>query len=295
MAATTVSSLVNRTRRFIRDWPDEDVLAASVTSSAATITVADATEYQDNWAVEIDNEVLVVTSTASSGTTVTVRRGARGSTAASHASGAVILKKPAFFNLEFLDAFNAALEAMYPYIYRPVVDESLTTVANQYEYSIPVMPASDTDANIYHISKISIQMNTGEAFYPEHAWDVIRGSSTSLANTASIVFRRATPDSTSTIRLYGFGPFPRLTLAGSLDNLFPRQAEELLVLYAASHLLASGEAGRVRQDRGVRDTREEANVAGSSMRASQALLQRFYARLGQASMPPMPKNVKSVV
>jgi hypothetical protein len=258
------------------------------------MTVADATDYADNWAVEIENEVLVITSTASSGTTVTVRRGARGSTAATHANSSVILRRPAFFAIEILDGFNAALEAMYPLIYKPVIDESLTTVADQYEYSIPVMP-SDTDANIHHLSRVSIKYSGQTAFYPENTWDVIRGISSSIASTASIVFKRATPESSGTVRLEGYGPFPRLSLSGSLDNLFPRAAEELLVIYAAAYLSSSGESGRIRVDSGSTDSREQANQAGASSRQADQLMRRFYTRLGQAAMPPLPRHVKPVV
>lgn len=288
MAASTVSTLISRSRRFLRDWPDEDVLTASVSSSATSITVADATAFKDNWAIEIDTEVLVVTSTASSGTTVSVRRAARGSTAASHASGAVILKKPAFFNIEILDALNAGLEAMYPLVYKEVVDESLTTTVNTYEYTIPDMP-SDTDIKIYHLSEVSLQENSDEAFYPRRDWTVKRGA------TPKLQFRRASANTGDTLRLHGYGPFPRLTLSGSLDSQFPRQAEEALVLYAASYLLGSGEAGRVRMDTGAVDNREQANAVGSSMRAARDLQQRFYARLEQAAMPPLPRHIKSVV
>ena len=288
MAATTVSTLITRTRRFLQDWPDQDVLSASLSSGATSLTVADsATKIADNWVLEIDSEALVATSTASTGNTVTVRRGARGTTAASHSSGSVILLRPAYLSVEILDAFNAALEAMYPYIYKAVVDESLSVTVGDYEYDIPDMP-SDTDAQIYHLSEVSIMEDGDETFYRRKDWDVLRGA------TPKLRFRRST-DTGGTIRLYGYGPFPRLTLTGSLDAQFPRQAEEMLVLYAAAYLTASGETGRVRVDTGAMDNREQANAVGASMRASDRLMQRFLQRRLDAAMPPLPRHVKAVV
>lgn len=287
MAATTVAELINKTRRFVRDYPDEDVLTASLSSSGSTMTVAAATDYADNWVVEIDYEAIVVTSTASSGTTVNIRRAARGSTATTHTSGSVILKRPHFLAIEIVDALNAGLEALYPYVYKPVVDESLSATTQTYEYNIPSMP-SDSDAKIYHLSEVSIQETGDETFYGRKDWSVLRGS------TPKLRFRHGT-DSTGTIRLYGYGPFPRLTTSSSVDTLFPRQAEEALVLYAASELLASGEAGRVRVDRGATDSREQANTVGSSMRASQQLYTRFLQRRQDAAMAPLPRHVRSII
>jgi hypothetical protein len=59
--------------------------------------------------------------------------------------------------------------------------------------------------------------------------------------------------------------------------------------------MASGEAGRVRVDRGATDNREEANVTGASMRGSQALYNRFLQRRSDAAMAPMPRHVRSVI
>jgi hypothetical protein len=80
-----------------------------------------------------------------------------------------------------------------------------------------------------------------------------------------------------------------------VDTLFPRQAEEAIVLYAASYLLGSGEAGRVRVDRGATDKREQANQVGASMRAADRLYQRFLQRRLDAAMAPLPKHIKPVV
>lgn len=271
----------------MRDWPDEDVLTASMASGATTMTVADATKYADNWHIEIDNEAIVVTATPSSGTSVSIRKGARGTTAATHVNSSVILVRPAFLAVEILDAFNAGLEALYPYIYKAVVDESLSVTVGNYEYEIPDMP-SDTDAQIYHLSEVSIMESGDETFYKRRDWDVLRGA------TPKIRFKRQT-STAGDIRLYGYGPFPRLTLSGSLDTQFPRQAEELLVIYAGAYLMASGEAGRVRVDTGASDNREQANAAGVSMRASDQLLRRFYQRRQDAAMPALPRHVKAVL
>lgn len=286
--ATSLSTLCQRTRRFLRDWPDEDVLSASCASNAATITVADATKYADNWALEIDQEIVVVTSTASAGATVAVRRGARGSTAASHAASSVILVKPAFFTIEIIDALNIALEAAYPYIYQMVVDETLSGSAQTYEYTVPDLPGH-TGTPIPFISRVEVKESGDSTFREVRDWRVMRG------DTPKIKFRRETIGGED-IRVIGYGPLPRLTsITDTLDGQFPINAEGLLVEFAASHLLASGESGRVRLDVGAVDTRENANVTGSSLRISENLRTRFYNRLSNAGMSPVAPHFTTSV
>lgn len=285
--ATSLTTLVQRTRRFMGDWPEEDVLTASLSSSASSITVADGTLYAGRSLIEIDSEVLYVTANGS-GTSASVRRGLRGSSAASHASSSTVLIRPAFTQLEVIDALNAALEAAFPWVYRQVIDTTLSGSSGVYEYSVPDMTGF-TGYSIPYISTIELKSTGDSAYRKAHAWEIIRGA------TPKIKFRRAL-DGTETIRINGYGPLPRLaSLSDTLPAQFPPPAEFALIEYAGSYLMASGEARRVRVDRGNIDNREQANQVGSSMRGADALLRRFYARLAQAGMPPMPKHVKSVI
>jgi hypothetical protein len=281
---------VNRVRRFIRDFPDNDSSTASIASGGATLSVADsAALYVLYRPIEMGQEALIPTAKPS-GTTLTVRRGARGTTAASYASGTTILVHPNFLAQEILDAINSAIQASFPLIYKPTLDTSLTTLANTYEYTVPNMPGTYGGASIPvpRISKLELKL-TGEADYVRtKAWDVRRGA------TPKLQFLRE-PDTGATIRVHGFGPFPDLAFADSLDTLWPVFAEDYLVWHAAAFLLAAGEAGRVRSDTGAIDNREQANRTGSSMTASNALYQRALTRLSQAAMPPLPKHVKVVI
>jgi hypothetical protein len=270
----------------MQDWPEDDVLTASCTNSATSITVAsDATlRYGAGWLLEIDSEVMRIASVASS-TSLTVQRGKRASTAASHASASTILVRPDFTQLQIIDALNAGLEAAFPLVYRKVVDETLSGSASVYEYEIPDMPGH-TGYVIPYISEIQLKDSSEDAFRTTRAWELVRG------DTPKIKFRRSL-DGGETVRLIGYGPLPRLTALGdTLHDQFPPHAEGALVEYAGAYLLGSGEAGRVRLDTGAVDNREQANAVGSSLRASDALMRRFYNRLSQASMPPPGKHVK---
>lgn len=65
--------------------------AAITTTAAASCTVTDATTFPTagNFRIKIDAEILIVTAVA--GSTFTVTRGAEGTTAATHASGASVI------------------------------------------------------------------------------------------------------------------------------------------------------------------------------------------------------------
>lgn len=284
--ATSLATLEKRTRRYLRDYPFEDVLTASATNSASTITVADSTLYGNRFFVQIESEVLYAVSPATA-TTVAVRRGQKGSTAASHANSSTVLVRPDFYQEEIVDALNAGIEASFPLLYTHVVDETLTGSAGVYEYEVPDMPGH-TGHVIPILYEIQLKDSTEDAFRKVRAWEVVRGP------TPKVKFRRSL-DGDETIRLMGYGPLPALASGGSLNDQFPPAAVTALVEYAASYLMGSGEAGRVRVDTGATDNREQANAAGVSMRASQALAQRFYTRLLQAAMPPLPRHIKSVL
>lgn len=280
--ATSAATLIQRCRRFMGDWPENDALTASVASNGTTISVADSSTYAPGWLVQIESEALYV-SALPSGTTLTVRRGVRGSTAATHATSTTVLVRPHFLDLEYLDALNAGINATFPWLYQPVIDESLVTAAGTYEYTVPNLNSTP----IPMISQLEFKEQGDLSFRGFSNWYIRRGA------TPKIHLKSDLP--TGTLRVYGFGPLPALaSLSASLDAQFPTNAEDALVLYACQQLLASGEARRVREDTGARDDREQANRTGSSMAASNAIYSRFRQRLIDSGFPPMPRHATSV-
>lgn len=284
---TDCGTLINRTRRYIRDWPVQQVsLAASVSSAATALQVPDTTVFSINEPVEIDQETMLITALTDA-THLAVIRGAFGSTAATHASAATILVKPGFYAVEIVDALNMGIQAMFPKVYKGVVDESITTTAETWEYSVPSM--SSPSVVLPFVTEIEVKVAGSTPFVPTRAFEIKRGS------TPKIRFRRPTPAG-NTLRVVGFGPFPTLASASdTLDAQFPPRCEYLLSIYAAGSLLMSGEAGRVRSDRRMTDDREQSNRVGASAAIGQGLMNRFYTELGELAMPPLPRHVKTVI
>ncbi len=283
---TTANTLVQRTRRFMGDWPQLDTITASASSSVTTLTVADATIYSPNWLIELDSEVMRVKTNAP-GTALGVSRGQAGTTAASHASGATILVRPDFYTQEYLDAVNDAYQATWPYLYRHIIDTTITTTADTYEYAVPSV--SSSISYIPLIYQIDVLYSGDTDYLKASNWEIVRGS-------APKIKFRSTHDAGATLRVYGYAPFEELTtLTDSLSTLFPTQLVPSLKEYAAGILLASGEARRVRTDTLPADNRETANKAGSSIQTSNQLYQRFMSRVQACAMPPMSKHIKTVI
>ena len=306
--ATTALTLIQRTRRYLRDWKDFDATTTSVGTSDTFLNVPDITIYGPRCTLEIDQEVILSpASVASSGTQLQpIRRGMLGTTAASHANGASILIRPDYYSVEILDFVNEAIMAMYPAIYKPVMDNSTTIATNTYTYSIPMMPGY-TSYPIPYIYKTEILQPGDYRYRSTRRFQIQRGASTSSSVstvfsssvTPAILFKSLPPVG-STLKLWGYGPFPPLVnLTDTLDVLFPPAAEYLIPIYAAGKLLMSGEAGRVRVDVGAVDAREQANRVGASAQIGLQLLQWFERELteGAASsaMPPLKRHAPSTI
>lgn len=289
--ATAASTLVARTRRYVRDYPDNDALSLSLTSATTSLTVASSGIYAAGMIVEVEQENLYVASLASA-SVLLVRRGVRGSTAASHAASSAVLIKPAFFATEILDALNVAQFDAYPIFYKPVLDTSLSLVGTgvAYEFTVPNMAGTYNGATIpiQYVSRVDIQ-NTGDPAWREtRRWEILRGTTPKLKFHEPLL-------ASASLRVHGYGPFPDLTaVTDAVDVLLPGRLERILHLGAASELLASGEAGRVRQDTGARDDRESAVRPGASINLSNSIYGRYRSKLLQQPMPALPPHVVSV-
>ena len=286
MAGITLQSLVNTTRRYLRDWPVLERLGSSMASTDSSITVADGTLYGNRWSIDVDLESMLIT--GSTATTITVLRGLRGSTAASHAASADILVQPNFSGIEIIDAINRGIDAAFPWFYKAVFDTSVTAADSTYEYTIPNMPGTydGATAQVPIVTKLEIKQ-AGDVTYRElRRWQI------RSAPDGSRVFKLRTAEPAGgTFRVTGYGPFPHLSATtDTLDGSWPKDSQYLPALYAAADLMMSSEAGRDRGDWNAVDRREEANRPLTSLQTGQQLYNRWMRETMQSAMPPLPKH-----
>lgn len=77
----------------------QTTLSAALTKSGAVAAVTSATGVADNYVVVVDSEAMIVNASWASGTQLPVQRGALGTVAAEHASGAVaFIGRPTYFS-----------------------------------------------------------------------------------------------------------------------------------------------------------------------------------------------------
>ena len=140
--STTIGNLVDRVFREYLE-PNDDIqsftnlrLAVADTTTTTISYEADylTTEEEDAMGaggfIEINQELMLVVALNTADETLTVVRGARGTTAATHAQGDIIKINPPFIRLNVFNAVKDQIENLYPTLYAVEV-QSITT-ANGY-------------------------------------------------------------------------------------------------------------------------------------------------------------------
>jgi hypothetical protein len=232
---TTTLSLVERVRDILDDYGDGSVaLAAAISSTSATSFTVDSIEgvNKGTWLMADYEMVEVTATTEGPPATLTVRRGQRGTTATTHASGAILRVNPIVGDHAILNALNAGLSRLS----KQVVDSATLAFAdNDFDYAVP--------ATIDVVYRAEAE-NSDEAsqFNIFRDWEMLDHDTVRIYGgfTAG-----------RNIRLVGTSKFTRLAAAGSLDTDFPDtndSAINYLVASAIPSLLLQVQAAIAKRD-----------------------------------------------
>jgi hypothetical protein len=230
-----VTTLAERVRDFLEDYNESfTVLAAAIaTTSEATCTLERPDNIVEGSWLSIDFETVYV-SQISSGPpyTATIRRGQRGSTAATHLIGASVYAGTKYPGHRILNALNSALGK----VTKIVKDDSTLTVTDDvYKYLKP-----STIDTIYGV-EIENSTETGE-FCTIRNWEMLDGSYFRIFGHYP---------NTRNIRVVGTSKFTALATSGNLDTDFPdgnSNAINFLVYDAAGQLLLQRQAAIAGRD-----------------------------------------------
>jgi len=242
--STSVSSLILEIRDRFDDWGEGTTNLAAAVSSASSTTFSfdDTSVIRDGDWLMVDSEVVRVLDTDAG----TVRRGQRGSTAATHADAAVVYVNPIFPDHRILGALNAALDAAYPTLYELVDDTTtLSVVEDQYEYTIPTA--------VDRLYRVELESETEDGVYvPIRTWEFMDKRHIRIYNINDHTVGQV-------IRCVGTAHFTDLTLSGNLDSDFPDtddNAKEYLRKKAMSLLITDVQAQIARRDsfKGITDS-----------------------------------------
>jgi hypothetical protein len=232
---TAVTSLADRVRDFLDDYGDvSTTLSVAVTDAAATtITPASSDDISEGDWISVDFETMYVSGVMPSPPyTLTVRRGQRGSTAATHSLGATVLVNPVYENNRILNALNGALGKMT----KTVKDvATLEVVENQYAYAVP--------STIDVVRRVEIENSDEDSeFYIIRNWEM-------LDATYFRIFGNYPED--RNIGVVGTASFTALATTGNLDATYPddnASAINFLVYEAAGQLLMQRQAKIANRD-----------------------------------------------
>ena len=153
---TTLAATVTNLRRLLHDEPAEDYITVSVDSTTATtITVATSSLWAAGQVWEFDDgdatsaEQILVRSVNPSTGVMTIKRAHGGSTAATHATSAVVLQSPRFLYDTVAQAVNQTLDVdLYPNDLVDIVEHQVTSSATTNTYNKP-SSSCERPLNVY--------------------------------------------------------------------------------------------------------------------------------------------------
>lgn len=167
---------------------------------------------------------------------------------------------------------NHGINAMWPRLYRTVVDESLTTVTDQYEYDIP---ASVGDNAL--ITRIDVQ-NAAGRFVP------IEASYLLPVNTGKVLVLDDLLQAGYTIRVTSAKRLAQLTLDTDVYD-GPEFTAEIPVWYALALAMGKGHFGRIDHTRYATVMAQNGVDINEVMGSVQFCMGQFEALLDAAAMP----------
>ena len=272
---TAASSLIEQVRGVVRDWGSTNTtLAAAISSTSATsATLTNVEDVSKGQFLLVDNEMLEVTEVYPGDPgTVTIVRGARGSTAATHSSGALVRIEPVWSNNEILRALNQALDSAFPAIYTLIDDTNTDVSAGTAEYTIP--------ATCDQLARVELETSTSGIYEITRQW--------SYQDADTIIIPNHRYFDNRTIRFIGYGKFSASTISGNLDSDYPdsdANAVEYLVVKASANLLGRRQAPLARRDSfvGITDSFQQSQPLMSMVTAND-LNKQAKSLLAQARM-----------
>lgn len=269
--ATTANDLIEATLDFLQGGTDEtvNVLAAAPDSDDTTLTMT----YELGAIVAgamicVDLEVMRVVDTNPTSKTVTVLRGQRGSTAASHSSGSVVQVSPRFSRWSVFRALNDDIDALSGVGLYQMKTVDLT-------YSPAVMGYDLTSvSSLESIYSVRYKVPGSEKEWPllrpsEYRFDRNASTSDFASGFSLVLYQPAYPG--NTIRVAYKAPFVRMTAAS--DDVqtvagLPATANDIPVYGAAIRLQAGHESARVATESQPDTRRADEVPVGANLQAA---------------------------
>lgn len=270
----TVSSIIDEVlsaaHGYVGDQDQSTSLSVGIDSDDLSFVATDADQISRGL-VQVDDELIYVTSVDPTSGTATIPawgRGQAGSTATSHDTGAKVTLSPTYPRVRVANTVYGVLREIFPDVY-PVAETTLDVSAAVTNYALP--------SDCYHI--LAVEWNPPG---PTGMWiPVKRWRQNKTATTVELELLSGIWPGSDNVRVR-YIRVPTVSF-GSTDNLatigYDNQIRDLIVLGAVARLIAFTEPSRVQAQSVESHGRSEAVPAGSATALSRYLYQVFSKRL----------------
>lgn len=293
-----VSTLVDRIYRDFLNKPDDlaafSRLDGSITDSDTSLI------YEDNLfsseeenlldggaLIEIDQELMLVTSSNTSTRTLTVARGYAGTTAAAHSDNTTLYINPTFPRKSVFDAVADNIVRLYPSLYN-VTTTSVTSASTYVE-----VPASTVEVLTSYV-----QNSSGE-LYTSAGIELLRDFPPSSTNTAVQFYNTSTG---KTVYLVVKRKFVRPTAETddlATDCLISDEYQQIVMIGAVADMVGATDIDATTQEFITERLAAENYPVGSGERLRNALLRLRSLLIDEArgnlrSLYPAPVSIMNI-
>jgi hypothetical protein len=255
-------------------------LTASATSTATTLSVADASVFGRGY-IQINDEILFVNNTDNVANTLTLApwgRGQRNTTAAAHDANSKVMASPIFPRQEIKNAINDTIQAMYPSVFG-VQSTDFDFIAARTTYELPA-DFDDTIAVTYST------IGPTKEWMPTRAYTIDKSAEAdAFPSTKSIsVYAGIVPGQTIHV-VYRAAPS---LLVNNTDDYatvtgLPSYSEDVAIYGAAFRMISFLDPSRLGPQSAMADALDGVRPAGSGQNASKFLFSIYNQRLKEVS------------
>ncbi len=272
---------------FLGDQELVGTLSGSLTDSATTFTVTGSvfgdgavSGFQPG-VIEVDHELMYVGAVnPSTGVFSNVIRGFRGTTAATHASAAMVRDHPRVPRIQVVRAINQTLAGLFPRVYG--VAEQETAYTNMvYAYDIP--------ATAVNVLGVAIQEpDIASGWHRSRRWSFVSNATTESTTGKQVFVADAWVGSTIHVT-YAKAPGTFSEASGTNEDFatvtfLPEWCRELVVLGAAYRLIGLLDAGRLAERTAEGDLLAQQSPTGGAQKLGAFLYAQFQERLASAEL-----------
>ena len=293
-----VSTLIDRIYRDFLNKPDDlsafsrldGAINDSVTSlnyEAGLFSVEEENLLGSGALIEINQEIMLVTSATTSTRTLTVSRGYAGTTAATHADNTNVFINPTFPRKSVFDAVADNIVRLYPSLYN-VTTTNVTSTSTYAE-----VPASTVEVLTSYVQNASGEQYTSAGI------ELLRDFPPSTTNTAVQFFNTSNG---KTVHLVVKRKFVRPTSESvdlSTDCLISDEYEQIVMVGAVADIVGATDIDASTQEFITEKLAAESYPVGSGERLRNALLRLRSLLIDEArgnlrSLYPAPVSIMNI-